>query len=297
MKRFIVFFIEQYKVRGGFKDYINDFDDREEAIRYARGLIVPRCQIQVYDIVERKITYEEGTFTNDVQNPLTTFNIALPHVAPLWNLKDFVYTVEDKMWKHFVISDHSKRGDLREFGLEQKGARVIYNPGGSISSAWNAALKEKPDFTILCSVSMRFYWGLESVVEEFKRNINLYAAETQLGFHLCAVTRALTEKVGYVDENFQAYAEDSDWRRRWILAGVGSNRFNVGAMMAGLGIAQKSGEVFNDHRLTDAYYKCKWLGVSGRETTEHPYGENDKDFTYWRKMSPQEIFERASCIK
>jgi hypothetical protein len=227
---------------------------------------------------------------------LSTFSIALPHVAPFWNIQEFVRTVDDEYWKHFVISDHSKNQDLKQFNLESKGARVIYNPGGSISSAWNAALKENNDFTIICSVSIRFWWGIASVIDEFKRNMNQYGVETQLGFHLCAVTRAVVEKAGLVDENFQAYAEDSDWRRRWSLAGVNTNRVNINAFLAGLGIAQKSGEVIQNWKKTDDYYKVKWLGSSGRETTEHPYGEIDKDYTYWRKMSDEEITERANKL-
>lgn len=227
---------------------------------------------------------------------LSTFSIALPHVAPLWNITEFIRTVDDEYWKHFVISDHSKNQDLKQFNLEAKGARVIYNPGGSISSAWNAALKENNDFTIICSVSIRFWWGIEKVIDELKRNMNLYGAETQLGFHLCAVTRELVEKVGLVDENFQAYAEDSDWRRRWALGGVHTNRFNVGAFLAGLGIAQKSGEVIQNWQKTDDYYKVKWGGVSGREQWENPYGDPNKTLKCWHKMTDEEITEKAKHI-
>ncbi len=277
-------------------DFLLDFDELEAAIKWGQAdmPIRDKCRIQVYDSESRKVAYEEGTWETQVRNPLTTFSIAVPHVAPLWNLQEFVKTVDDQYWKHFVISDNSKNQDLKQFDLESKGARIIYNPGGSISAAWNAALKENNDFTIISSVSTRFWWSLEKVIDEFKRNMNFYAAETQLGFHLCAVTRELVEKVGYVDENFQAYAEDTDWRRRWNLAGVNSNHFNVAASLSGLGVAQKSGEVIQNWQKTDSYYRCKWLGSAGREKTANPYGEADKDFTYWRIMSEEEILNRAA---
>lgn len=297
MKRFLVFFYEQYKVKGGFCDFITDYDDLEPAMAHARSCIISRSRIEVYDTLEKRVAYQEGTWVTDVMNPLTTFNIALPHVAPYWNLKDFVSQIDDKYWRYFVVSDHSKGQDTKKFRLEELGARVIFNEGGSISSAWNAALKENQDFTIICSVSTRFYWGLECVVDEFKRNMSLYAAETQLGFHLAAVTREWVQKVGYIDENFQAYGEDTDAYRRMNMAGVSSNRFNVNAMLAGLGIAQKSGQVIQNWQLTDDYYRAKWGNVSGRETWANPYNEPDKDFTYWRKMSPEEITERAKKLK
>jgi hypothetical protein len=296
MKRYWVFKFKQYDVKGGMNDFIQDFDNLEIAIDYGRKLIVDKCRINVYDSESKRLAYEEGTWETQVQNPLTTFSIALPHVAPLWNLQEFVRTVDDQYWKHFVISDHSKNQDLKQFNLESKGAKVIYNPGGSISSAWNAAMKENNDFTIICSVSVRFWWGIEKVIDEFKRNLNYYAVETQWGFHLCAVTRELVNRVGLVDENFQAYAEDTDWRRRWNMAGVSGNRFNVGAFLAGLGIAQKSGEVTQNWKKTDDYYKCKWGGVSGREVWGTPYNEPDKDFTYWRKMTDEEITQRAKNL-
>lgn len=296
MKRFLLFKFKQYNVKGGMNDFIADFDELDPAVEHGRKLIVDKCRIQVYDHHNSRVAYEEGTWETLVQNPLTTFSIALPHVAPLWNLKEFIATVDDRYWKHFVISDHSKNQDLKQFNLESKGARVIYNPGGSISSAWNAAMKENNDFTIICSVSTRFWWGIETAIDEFKRNLNHYAAETQWGFHLCAVTRELVAKAGLVDENFQAYAEDTDWRRRWNMAGVSSNRFNVAAFIAGIGITQKSGEVIQNWKLTDDYYKAKWGGVSGRETYATPYNEPDKDHTYWRKMTAEEITERAKNL-
>lgn len=296
MKRYLVFFIDQLSVKGGMSDFNMDFDIADDAIRHAKNLIVGSCRIQVYDAQERKVIYSEGTWDTEVRNPLSTFNIAIPHVAPLWNLRDFIGTVDDQYWKHFVISDNSKNGDCRQFGLEAKGARVVYCPGGSISSAWNRALQEDQDFTIICSVSCRFYWGLGTVIEEFRRNMNVYAAETNLGFHLCGVTRELVKKVGLVDENFQAYAEDTDWRRRWNMAGISSNRFNINASLAGLGLAQKSGEVINNWKRTDDYYRAKWGGCSGRETFNNPYGEPDKDHTYWRKLTDEEITQRAIVI-
>ncbi len=287
MKRFILFFTQQYYPKGGMNDFINDFDSADDAIQAGKNLITSPtqanggCHMQVYDWHERKFTYEEGTW-NKVVNPKNTFNIALPHIAPKWNLEDFAKTVDPSMWKYFVISDHSKNEDVRALGLEAMGARVIYSPGGSLSAAWNRALKEDVDFTVICSVSMRFYWGLGQAIEELRRNINEWAVETQWGFHFCAVTRDLVKRVGLVDENFQAYSEDTDWRRRWNLAGLTTNRFNVSAEIIGLGVAMKTGEVFVPTPKQNAYYAEKWGGCSGKETFQHPYNESDKPLSFWR---------------
>lgn len=287
MKRFLIFFSQQYHPKGGMNDFINDFDSLDEAIRTGRSMITAPtqalggCHLEVYDWHEKKVAYSEGTW-NKVVNPKVTFNIALPHVAPKWNLEGFAMTVDPAYWKYFVISDHSKNQDVRAMGLEEKGARVTYNPEGSISSAWNRALKERTDFTIICSVSMRFYWGVERMIDEFRRNLNEWAAETQWGFHLCAVTRDLTDKVGLVDENFQAYAEDTDWRYRWNKAGLLTNRFNVSAAPIGLGIAMKTGEIILPSQRMDDYYKEKWGGCSGQEKFPTPYNDPTKDITYWR---------------
>lgn len=290
MKRFLIFFTHQYYPKGGMNDFVVDYDNMDEAIAHGKKLIIAptnesgACHLDIYDWHEKKVAYSEGTW-NKIVNQKKTFNIALPHIAPKWNLEGFAMTVDDAYWKYFVISDHSKNQDCRALGLEEKGARVHYIPNGSISSAWNRALKERPDFTIIASVSMRFYWGIGHMIDEFRRNLNNWAAETQWGFHLCAVTRDLVDKVGLVDENFQAYAEDTDWRYRWNRAGLLTNRFNVSAAPIGLGIAMKTGEIILPSQQMDDYYKEKWGGCSGQEKFEHPYNDPSKDITYWRQSA------------
>lgn len=288
MKRFLIFFTQQYYPKGGMNDLVDSFDNLDEAIQKGKSLITAPtqelggCHLDIYDWHEKKIAYSEGTW-NKIVNPKVTFNIALPHITPKWNLEGFAMTVDDAYWKYFVISDHSKNQDARALGLEEKGARVTYNPNGSISSAWNRALKERTDFTIIASVSMRFYWGIERMIDEFRRNLNEWAAETQLGFHLCAVTRDLVDRVGMADENFQAYAEDTDWRYRWNKAGLATNRFNVSGALIGLGIAMKTGEIILPSREMDDYYREKWGGCSGQEKFAHPYNDPSKSISYWRE--------------
>lgn len=292
MKTFLLFFSQQYYPKGGMNDFIKDFDTLDEAIQHGKNMITAPtqqmggCHMEVWNWTEQKQAYHEGTW-NKVVNQKQTFNIALPHVAPKWNLQGFIETVDPAYWKYFVISDHSKNEDVRQFGLEEKGARVTYNPGGSISSAWNRALKERTDFTIICSVSMRFFWGIERAIDELRRNLNEWAAETQWGFHLCVVTRDLVDKTGLVDENFQAYAEDTDWYRRWNIAGIITNRFNVSAAPIGLGMAMKTGEIILPTPRQNAYYEEKWGGCSGKEKFELPYNDATKDIKYWRQVTPQ----------
>lgn len=57
MKRYLVFHWENYEAGGGMEDFINDFDDLQEAIA-SLGEISEYDRAHVWDTEERKIAYK-----------------------------------------------------------------------------------------------------------------------------------------------------------------------------------------------------------------------------------------------
>ena len=240
------------------------------------------------------------------------FNVSLPHIAPKWNLEQFAATVKDDEWKYFVISDHSADEDVRAMGLEEKGARVHYVRNGSIAAAWNRGMRERLDFTIICSVSMRFTDGLIPVARQLIDGSVRCALGgiSQHGWHLALVKRVLTDKVGLFDENIRpAYLEDTDMMHRialtrlealsaqnkpettkadvytgWMEENLGRG-IQVSATRKGDGIARGSWKCLSCRDNENAaYYALKWGALPTREYYKHPFNDPNNKLSYWPEV-------------
>ncbi len=125
---------------------------------------------------------------------------------------------------NLLLIDNSISGFCKE---HESIARVRYFPENlGVGRSWNLGLKEKHDYTIMCSCTMVFPDGLSKLVE------NLYLAASRMlhighAWHCTVLGKKMVEQVGLFDENFYpAYFEDNDWGRRLFLQRRGLEGFD-----------------------------------------------------------------------
>ncbi len=186
-----------------------------------------------------------------------------------------------------------------------------------VGRAWNMGvrllLKEKLDYLVILSATMRFTDGLNDFVKHIEMNLNPWGLETQHGWHCIALTRKTFETVGLFDENFYpAYYEDSDYIRRMELLGIhnpmsATQRIPKVDIQAGFegnahGIRKSNINVnmgaclqyfidkwgheprYDDQRYRDLLYK--W-----------PFNNPNNDIKYWPVNSIEELKERYKLNK
>lgn len=120
------------------------------------------------------------------------------------------------------------------------------------------------------------------------------------GWHAVAIGLPAFERVGTFDENYYpAYVEDTDWRRRWQLAGGQTRSVELGTAVAQDGHGynalrrEHSGRPVINFDALDRYYIEKWGGIyarrpgeTGQETFDRPFGRTDVDLDWWPEPPP-----------
>jgi hypothetical protein len=228
-----------------------------------------------------------------------TFNIALPHLNPLWNFEGLMSTVEDEFVGHFVITDNSPNSELKKLHLEDRGARVHYHPENiGVGRAWNLALRESPDYTIILSSSIRFDTGFGNFLDGAFARANDFGLLTWECWHLLFLGKRTIDTIGFIDENFYpAYYEDNDMLYRLKLAGIHDSiegwhdvlpKYKAPVSSIGDGVALKTGLVNPRLDKLCKYFESKWGGTPGKETFLHPYNNPDNSITYWQPRTIEE---------
>jgi len=177
-----------------------------------------------------------------------------------------------------------------------------------VGRAWNIGakkvLKERLDYLVLMSSSMRFNEGALDLIKYLELNKNKYGMETQHAWHLICIGRKTLERIGLFDECFYpAYYEDSDYIRRMELAGIHNPmsatarlpRVDINAGIIGTAQGLKSGVRVNMLACLD-YFKEKW-GYEPRYDTQrnrdllykYPFNDPSRDLKYFPKKSIEEL--------
>jgi GT2 family glycosyltransferase len=229
---------------------------------------------------------------------------AVPWIAPRDNLDEFLADIEPELLPRFRFFDNSKGGDMAALRLEDKGVRVEYHPENlGVVRAWNIALREGHDQTIVCSTSVRFPEGFAAALRVIERHAVPDGFYSQLGWHLASVGRACVEKVGLWDENFYpCYFEDCDYGRRSTLAGIygvpGATLWHhqTPAISSGFAKAAKT-RIFVENRPALAmYYQRKWGGPYRGEVYTRPFNDPINQLGDWPAATVDELKERYGLL-
>lgn len=170
-----------------------------------------------------------------------------------------------------LIVDNSADGGART--LKLPGLAVHRAPKNlGVAASWNLGLARDAEYTLLLSAAMRFDHGLSATLNLLDDVVCSFGAQTAHAFHAHVVGRECVRKVGTFDERFWPIEyEDTDYRRRMMLAGMGelphagqAHMTCVGGSIAGrMGYVPKS----EGPRL---HYVAKWGGEPGEETSQVP---------------------------
>lgn len=250
-----------------------------------------------------------------------TYQIVVPIYKDLPHIEENIKSIAD--FEHLLIIDNSTDGFCKKF--EDLGAQVRYFPHNiGVARAWNLGIAEGKDYTFFVSSSVKFNKGFKEVVDGLEELLaqevdDQYDHETeqaiqghhsgvewgvftQLGWHCNAISKKTVDKIGLFDENFYpAYYEDTDYCRRLYLAGLHPNlkgetlggvipTLTIDAKPIGIAVSVNQGGLQVDYSKLAEYYKSKWGGVPGEETSEKPFG--CPLLRFWPRAGIEELKER-----
>lgn len=157
------------------------------------------------------------------------------------------------------------------------------------------------DLLVWVSTSMRFGpdGGMRLVDAAMKHELGVVGLPAK--WHAAALRRRAFDLAGRWDENFYpAYYEDTDWRRRLVLASGRPDPLAIldlpGDARDGHGYdtlrAAQPGRLPIDFDALKAYYARKWGGCppESEETLLLPWG--DRPLTWWPEVTREQLIDR-----
>ncbi len=208
-----------------------------------------------------------------------TWLLVIPSVKPSWSRQ--------------AISTLKGDGGVKFEYLVVDNTKFNYGVSGSWNLGADRVIKEKLDWLIICSESMRFgpngAADIQRHLTEASENTMVVEADNGIGWHLIAFRRQLIETVGYFEELFfPAYFEDNDYSYRYNLAYKENphwewHKVPVDATL--LGVAQGILHIKENIQFVDLkeLYTKKW-GGSPKEKFKHPYNDKKLDYRYAQRI-------------
>ena len=207
-------------------------------------------------------------------------------------------TISKDMRGRLLIVDNALHSHRRAVTLSRFYERPEWNLGIARTFNRGVALAQEHgyDSVVWVSCTMRFTDGGASILDLAHAARGGVALTHRFHWHCVAVSMEAIERVGVMDENYYpAHVEDTDWRRRWNLAG-GETRFlpdeaiKAECEKDGHGYdalkAESHGEPFLNLDALNAYYESKWSGPyhpqekGGQEQFDRPFGK-DVGLDWW----------------
>lgn len=180
-----------------------------------------------------------------------------------------------------------------EMNLPWQPGRLV-QPGRNlgVAASWNigvrSVLEHGHDYLAIVSTSLEFIDGSDvGWIARFGEEPE--GVFSDYGWHLIAIGRQTFERVGFFDEQFFSYFEDTDFMYRMVLAGLNDNYFgpwhDCAVYDEGWHLHFESPG--NNYGRASMRYAAKWGGSPHEECWFHPYNNLFLDWTVTFPAPPE----------
>lgn len=179
-----------------------------------------------------------------------------------------------------VVIDNSGTGKFGDLASDVRYDALIVDPPSNlgVAASWNFTIRTTADapWWLLANADIEFAPDDLNVLHEWMDAQTGPAIGMLVEFGAFAINAACVETVGFFDENYvPIYCEDTDYRRRCLLAGVPLT--TLPSRTTHVGSVSYQGKHAPDNARTYpqnvAYYRAKWGGWIGEERYATPFDE------------------------
>lgn len=215
------------------------------------------------------------------------YNVLIP-VYLGGEVVDNLLATMDVSPSHVMLIDNSPTSYCKKF--EGRGYTILFYPDNlGLSRSWNIGLKAGRDWTFILTQAAVFPNGFS----EFLLGVNPIdeCYLTVEGWHVFGLTKKVTDKIGFADENiWPAYGEDWDLYRRMCLGGIIHGEAHKPPVhVTSVGSSSGQGQKINFNKIHE-YLTSKWGG--GFNDTEDKLWKlpfKDKQLDYFPNRSLKEV--------